>query len=511
MSRLRALVRTAFALLALVAASMPAPAQRPPRPGLRPLRRRPMPEEAADALKGYGSGTHPVTVDAARTVGRIRSLLGTNRGPVSWERRSDRIACDHTEALKRFGVDGIRTHDFYGPTDWYVIFPDFSADPDDPAAYDFRSSDARIRPICERGFECLFRLGTSWRGPPESSPPINDPPGTVRDAAGRVVHEADRDDFRKWARICVHIIQHYTEGWNDGQEYPICYWEVWNEPDLREQFWAGRIEQYYVLYEEAARAIKAHRADLKVGGPACTGALRETCVQRFIQYCRDRKVPLDFFSWHSYGARGAMNPYVYRETASRIRQALDDAGFTEAENFCTEWNAGIKHRLISQTPAGAPFYASALAAMLDGGLDRAFQYCGDMHPGLGLFERPSGEPKICAYAFEAWKRLCETPHRLAATGADRKGYAVVAGRDEPGRRVRVLVSDFQSGCDGFALRVEQLPWADDEAFTVTCRVLDADHRLETVHESTGRGRTATVERAAKAPSVWLIEIERSRE
>jgi hypothetical protein len=464
--------------------------------------------EAADALKGYGSGTCRLTVDAAETVGRIRSLLGTNRGPLSWGRRSDRVERDHTAALKRFGVDVIRTHDFYGPTDWYVIFPNWDADPDDPAAYDFRSSDARVRAICENGFQCMFRLGTSWRGRPESAPPINDPPGTVRDAAGRVVHEADRDDFRKWARICVHIIRHYTEGWNDGYRYPIRYWEVWNEPDLREQFWAGPIEQYYVLYEETARAIRAHRSDLKVGGPACTGGLRETCVERFIAYCRDRKVPLDFFSWHSYGGRGTMNPHAYHEAAKRVRKALDEAGFTEAENICTEWNAGIKHRLISHTPAGAPFYASALAAMLDGGVDRAFQYCGDMHPGLGLFERPSGEPKPCAYAFEAWKHLCETPRRLAATGSDRKGYAVVAGRDEAGRRVRVLVSDFQSGYDGFDLRVEDLPWEDGDPFTVTCRVIDATHRLETVHETAGRGRTFRLERAMSAPAVCLIKIER---
>jgi hypothetical protein len=203
-----------------------------------------------------------------------------------------------------------------------------------------------------------------------------------------------------------------------------------------------------------------------------------------------------------------MNPHAYHEAAKRVREALDDAGFTETESFCTEWNAGIKHRLISHTPAGAPFYASALAAMLDGGVDRAFQYCGDMHPGLGLFERPSGEPKPCAYAFEAWKHLCETPHHLAATGSDRKGYAVVAGRDEAGRRVRVLVSDFQSGYDGFDLRVERLPWADDAVFAVSCRVIDATHRLETVHETTGRGRTLTLERPMPAPAVCLIEIER---
>ena len=501
---------------AMVLAAVPGPGPGPIPPALRPpLPRpprpqpgRPLPEETAGPQKGYGSGTVRLTVDAGKTAGRIRSLLGTNRGPLLWERGSDEPRAEFTADLKRFGVDFIRTHDFYGPTDWYVMFPKWDADPDDPASYDFRSSDARVRAICENGFGCLFRLGTSWRGLPESAPPINDPPGTVRDADGRVTHVADRDDFRKFGRIAVGIVRHYTEGWAGGFRYPIRYWEIWNEPDLGEQFWSGTVEQFWTLYEETAKALKRHKADLKVGGPGCTGGLREAYVETFIRQCRDRQAPLDFFSWHNYGGRGGFNPYGFAAAAGRVRKALDGCGFTEAENFCTEWNAGIKDRLFSGTPAGAAYYASSLVCMLDGGVDRAFQYCGDMHPGLGLFDRPSGKPKICAWAFAAWKEMLETPDRLAATGTDQAGYAVLAGRDADGRRVRVLVSDFQSGYDGFNLRVENLPWGDDVEFTVTRRLLDADRRLETVEETTGRGRVLALERPMTAPCVCLIDIAR---
>jgi len=492
-----------------------AEAAKPPfpfRPRLPGGRRPPRGPEPRDDLPkaGYGGGTKRVTVDASRAAGRIASLLGTNRGPYAWARRSDRMDRDLTADLKRFGIDFIRTHDYYGPTDWYVMFPDWEADPSDPASYDFRSSDVRVKAICENGFACLFRLGTSWRGP-STAPPIHDPPGTRRDAAGRVVHAADRDDFRKFARVCVGIVRHYTEGWADGFRYPIRYWEIWNEPDLREQFWAGTVEQFDMLYEETARALKRHNPDLKVGGVACAGGLREMYVERFINRCRDRNLPLDFFTWHSYGGRGGFNPYLFCETARRVRKALDDAGFTKAEAMCTEWNAGIKDGIFCHTPAGAAFYASTLTCLLDGRTDRAFQYCGDDHPGLGLFERRSFEPKICAHALVAWKAMLETPERLAATGTDKGGYAVLAGRDAAGRRVRVLVSDYQSGHDGLDLRVDGLPWGDDTPFAVVVRLLDGEHRLTVVQETTGRGRAFALKRPMTAPGVYLVELERTDE
>ncbi len=46
------------------------------------------------------------------------------------------MTVSHVDSYRALGIDFIRTHDFYGPTDWYVIFPDWSADPDDPATSD---------------------------------------------------------------------------------------------------------------------------------------------------------------------------------------------------------------------------------------------------------------------------------------------------------------------------------------------------------------------------------------
>lgn len=450
------------------------------------------------------SGVHDITIDAGQPAGRIRSLLGVNRGPLTWPRAPGEAAASHIENYRRFGISFIRTHDFYGPTDWHVIFPRWDADPAAEASYDFRSSDERLRAIFENGFACFYRLGTSWKG--RRPEPINDPPGTRRDTSGRVTHVAERADFQKWAEICVQTARHYTAGWNGGFTFPIEYWEIWNEPDLAAQFWTGTPEQYYALYEEAARALKAFNPRLKVGGPACTGALRMPYVERFLRYCAERRVPLDFFSWHSYGGRDEFNPYQFRRDAERIRRALDTAGFRQAENIVTEWNAGIQQRLFSHTPAGAAFYASTLACLLDAGVDHAFQYCGDRHPGLGLHDLRTGEPKISAFAFAAWKQLLETPERIAATGSDQHGYNVVAGRASTERRVQILISDYQSAEQSFRLRAVNLPWPSDTRVGIKRWLLDGEHRLSLVEETRASGNEILIERPLRAGSVCLLEL-----
>jgi hypothetical protein len=193
-----------------------------------PLPPRKGPPEAAIRIAHDPPQSEPkqLEADAAQSDGKIYSLLGVNRGPLAFSRESNRPPDDLSASYRRFGIDIVRTHDFYGPSDWYVIFPKWTADAADPASYDFASSDARIKPIIENGFQCFYRLGTSWKG--DRAEPINDPPGTLRGPDGQVTHRADRADFRKWAAICVQTVRHYTQGWNNGFHWPIEYWEIWN-------------------------------------------------------------------------------------------------------------------------------------------------------------------------------------------------------------------------------------------------------------------------------------------
>ncbi|MFQ5343340.1 MAG: hypothetical protein ACE5F6_17505, partial [Anaerolineae bacterium] len=98
-----------------------------------------------------------IAVDASAVTGTIRSLQGINAGPRGEGRQSHLF-----RQYEDIGVDYVRTHDYYGPADMRVIFPDLKADPDDPASYDFVSTDRELEAIKRVGAEVLFRLGESW-------------------------------------------------------------------------------------------------------------------------------------------------------------------------------------------------------------------------------------------------------------------------------------------------------------------------------------------------------------
>ena len=67
----------------------------------------------------------------------------------------------------------VRLHDAAYPyggghyVDVNNIFPDFSADPDDPAAYDFALTDLYIAPLIENGIDVMYRLGCTIEHAPK--------------------------------------------------------------------------------------------------------------------------------------------------------------------------------------------------------------------------------------------------------------------------------------------------------------------------------------------------------
>jgi len=466
------------------------------------------PVQQEPQLYPYGNGVKSLRVNCEARVGLIRPLIATNRGPINWPGDPQAPVWDFAENYRRFGIDEIRTHDFYGPTDWWVIFPDFTADANAPGSYAFGSSDQRISAIRDGGFKCFYRLGTSWKG--DNLLPINDPPGTIRGQNGQIVHEADEDDFKKFANICTNIVRHYNQGWNNGFGHGIEYWEVWNEPDMAEQFWTGTPWQYYKLYEETAKAIKALDPSLKVGGPGLSGAFTDIYLGGLARWCRRTGAPLDFYSWHTYGGRDDYNPYCYYTYARRVRDALNLYGFKNTESIVTEWNAGIRDEVFSDTPAGVAYYASSLMNMLDGGVTRAHMYVGDNAPMLGLHDHQTGQPVRAAQSLIAWRRMQETPLRLASLGSDKKGYNMLAGVNEQANQVHVLISDYQSDYSGWALRVKNLPWSETTPYQATRWVMDPSRtELEAVETINRTGRTLALKRNMSRRTICLIEIRKT--
>ena len=252
--------------------------------------------------------------------GKFKILNAVTGGP--WHKRysNDQYRSNFAD-YKAARIPYSRNHDLglknHFSHDVSQIFPNFDADENEPASYDFAVTDESILCTLDGGTKTFFRLGES----------IDHDIKKHRSYAPK--------DFHKWARICEHIIRHYTEGWADGYELDMPYWEIWNEPDLSDATWIGTKEEFFDFFEIAAKHLKSCFPHLKIGGPGMTGGSKNFAwAQDFLSEMQKREVPLDFFTWHRY----TKTPEDTIERADRIQAMLDANGYSEAEHIIDEWN-----------------------------------------------------------------------------------------------------------------------------------------------------------------------------
>lgn len=267
--------------------------------------------------------------DLSSTGNHFKVLNATNGGPWHQRHHADQWRSNF-DTYKAARIPYSRNHDsnlgcssIYGDPyahDITAIFPDFGADPTDPASYDFPCTDECILMTLDAGTETFFRLGQSIEHQIKKH-------GTLPPA-----------DFQKWAVICEHIIRHYNEGWADGYHLNIKYWEIWNEPDLdsdhstNKRTWGGTKTQFFDFYETAAKHLKFCFPNLKIGGPAL--AHDEQWAAEFLHEMKQRNVALDFFSWHIY----CSEPRQMMDRAARVKKLLLENGYKDTESILNEWN-----------------------------------------------------------------------------------------------------------------------------------------------------------------------------
>lgn len=342
-----------------------------------------------------------IAIDATVTVGALRPLNGV-------QAEDAQGAAFYRTAR----VDLVRIPDAAGAGNIDAIFPDMSADVENPKSYNFAPADRLMESIRSGGAEPLFRIG---RGAGAGG----EPPA----------------DFDKWAQIVRHVVLHYNAKWARGFRDRIRYWEIWNEPDSK-QFWSGTVADYYRLYDKTARAIQAADPDALVGGPAISKPLvAGDYREKFIDYVRLHDLPLDFFSWHFY-AVDSNDPYAFVTIARQLRIILDARGFGSAKNVLDEWNADPADA-DSTNAARAAFAASSLMYMLGGPIDaQTFRRAAASAPG-------SGAADAVGSALGAFGALKGTPVLIRTSGGDDSGLAVVAGRSKDNRLVQILISNYQ--------------------------------------------------------------------
>ena len=445
-----------------------------------------------------------VKVDFTKTGGSVKPLHAVNNGPIFNRRKAESEQNTNLGLFREAGIPYARTHDAsfqatYGgehTVDIMAIFPNFDADPYDPASYDFACTDDYVQVIQAAGTKVFYRLGH------------------------RIEHEVKKygtlppKDFQKWAVICEHIIRHYTEGWADGFCFDIEYWEIWNEPDLdpddspNKRCWGGTKEQFFELYHIAATHLKQCFPHLKIGGPAIAGNM-----QWAEDFLAQLKAPLDFFSWHRY----ACLPSKIASRVREVRALLDKYGFTEAESILNEWNyvrgwhgAEIQYSHVQkQGIKGASFNLSTICVCQREGLDMLMYYDARYSTAWnGLFDHQYVQLPLKGYFPMYMFNVLYKLGTVAEAEADTDGGAYAAAAVGNGEAAVILThynEDDATEAKTFSVDLCGLGEGMNE---MEIYVLDADHDLTLVDRLTFGGNRVVWEKLIPNFTGYLLKFRK---
>lgn len=364
--------------------------------------------------------------DISQNGGEFKLLNATNGGP--WHRKGGSQKGLHFTSYKNARIPYSRNHDsavlpiYGGPYSHDInrLFPYFDADEFDPESYDFECTDDSILATLEAGTQTFFRLGQTIEHQVKKHGTI--PP----------------KDFKKWAVICEHIIRHYNEGWHNGFNLNMQYWEIWNEPDLdpedstNKRTWGGTKAQFFDFYETAAKHLKKCFPDLKIGGPAL--AFDRKWAEDFLCEMQKRQVPIDFFSWHIY----CVEPEEMLKRATELDALLNKYGYENAERICNEWNYVESWEDFTSTLKaqrnikGATFVYSCICAAQHMPIDMLMYYDTRLSKFNGVFDYYTGAPIKGYYALYWYGMFYDMEYEIPAQNNIENIYSL-CGIDKNGK------------------------------------------------------------------------------
>ena len=165
-------------------------------------------------------------------------------------------------------------------------------------------------------------------------------------------------DWERWEWLIQQFVRHIIDRYGQA-EVRRWYFEVWNEPDLT-VFWKdANFDVYLELYERTVRAVKEIDAALKVGGPATAASSfnpgRAPWGKEFLTACRERELPIDFFSTHPYPTFHPVDlegkGYMTWDGPDRLlvdltgyEATLAETGYSQLEKHYTEWSSSPSPR-----------------------------------------------------------------------------------------------------------------------------------------------------------------------
>jgi len=432
-----------------------------------------------------------VYANFSKAVRPVGMMHGMNNGPYMHQ---GNFAPEFAE----MGVPFVRFHETHSKTTKCIeiphIFRDWDADENDEKNYFFDVTDKVVAEAVNHGITVMYRLGM----------------GTEFDKP--LLFCTMPEDPQKWARICVNIIRHYTDGWANGFYYDIPYWEIWNEPDLP-LYWEGDRERFFKLYEAASTAIREFNPRLKVGGPAICWPLRDdNWPEDFLKFVVEKKLPLDFYSWHFYTAKLDKIENV----CSRVDEQLKEAGlYGKIESINSEWHAvsleprpnprfqNIAGGGWDLSPTGnictAVSNVAAMIIMQRHNVTKAAYYDAENRGALcGLWGvHMNKQPQF--YGFKAFNYLYQAGTECESS-SEELTMQVMAARDE--KKGYLLVTNYAEEEKTVTLELTGIPGADMQMY-----LLDETRNLDLVDtDSFGAAACVNKEIALPKMSVALVEL-----
>ncbi|MDQ0938755.1 glycoside hydrolase [Streptomyces sp. V1I1] len=302
--------------------------------------------------------------------------------------------------------------------------------------------------------------------------------------------------WHRWGDLCRDLTVHLRERYGPDA---VATWEfeVWNEANLQ-VFWNGTQDDYHRLYEVAARAVKSVDERIRVGGPSSAAA---GWVGALLEYCRERNVPVDFVSTHTYGNA----PLDFRPLTKSFAKATDKP---EPEILWTEWGVTPTHfHRVSDAVFAAPFVLRGMKSALASTDCLSYWVASDQFEELGwppkLFHGGFGlltvgnlrKPRFWALYLLSQLSGGRIPAVASGDGAEATVEAL-ATRGEDGTTVDVLVWNGtldQSKIDGAtvldrSVTIEVSGLRPDMPYQVSSRRVDETHgNIQRVWDGFGGG------------------------
>ena len=227
--------------------------------------------------------------------------------------------------------------------------------------------------------------------------------------------------------------------------------------------WTGTPEEFYKLYDVTAKHLKSCFGDsIKVGGYGCCGigaifyhpeeygvdceawtvdenydryTYRAKFFIGFLEYLKEHKPPIDFFSWHSYF--NTENTCLLDEF---IHRKLSEYGYGELETHLNEWNNACRGGMHHGTSFASASVAAMMLSMQNSHADVLCYYDARITASAygGFFAPLTYEPVSTYYSFAAFGKLYAlgTQVESCVECKDKGFYAVAASN---GRKNAVML------------------------------------------------------------------------